>query len=271
MSIHSTASVDSAAELGADVEIGPFAVVAAGARIGDGCRIGPHAVIFGGVRLGARCRVHAGAVLGDLPQDLSFRGAESFVEIAEECTIREGVTIHRGTKEGTVTRVGPRCFLMANSHLAHNVQLGERVILANGALLAGYVTVGDYAFISGNAAVHQFCRIGRLAMLGGGSCITKDCPPFCTVRTNSLNRVAGLNVIGLRRAGLDAATRLQIKQAYKLIYRSGLNVTQGLEAIRREFTSGPALEFANFIEGAARGICGVLRLEEGEENGEDEV
>jgi len=247
--------VETGAELGADVEVGPFAVIRSGARIGDGCRIGPHAVIFGETRLGPRCRVHAGAVVGDLPQDLSFRGAASRVEVGEDCTIREGVTIHRGTKEGTVTVVGPRCFLMANSHVAHNVRLGERVILANGALLAGYVTVDDYAFLSGNCGVHQFCRIGRLAMVGGGAILTKDCPPYCTVRANDLNRVTGLNVIGMRRAGMDAAARAEVKAAFVLLYRSGLNTTQAVAALRERFPAGPVSAFADFIEASSRGIC----------------
>lgn len=253
--IHPTAVVEKGVELGENVEIGPFAVVRSGARIGDGCHIGPHAVIFGEAQLGARCRVHAGAVIGDLPQDLAFRGASSRVIIGDDCTIREGVTIHRGTKEGSETVVGPRCFLMAYCHLAHNVRLGERVILANGALLAGYVTVDDFAFVSGNCAIHQFCRIGRLAMVGGGAILTKDCPPYCTVRSNDLNRVTGLNVIGMRRAGMDPAARAAVKAAFSLLYRSGLNTAQAVVALRERFPSGPAAAFAEFISASARGIC----------------
>lgn len=263
--IHGTACVENGAELGVDVEVGPFAVIRSGARIGDGCRIGPHTVIFGEARLGARCQVHAGAVVGDLPQDLSFRGAPSLAVVGEECTLREGVTIHRGTKEGTATVVGPRCYLMANAHVAHNAQLGERVILANGALLAGYVRVDDYAFISGNCAVHQFCRVGRLAMVGGGAILTKDCPPYCTVRSNTLNRVAGLNVIGMRRAGLNAAARAEVKAAFALLYRSGLNTSQAVAALRSRFTAGPATAFTDFIEASQRGICAGPKAADDEE------
>ncbi len=255
MSVHPSAIVEDGASLGADVEIGPFAVVHAGAHIGDGCRIGPHAVIYGGTTLGACCRVHAGAVLGDTPQDLAFKGGTSFVEIGSECVIREGVTIHRGTKEGTTTVVGPRCYLMANSHVGHNARLGERVILANGALLAGYVIVEDFAFISGNCAIHQFCHVGRLAMIGGGAILTKDCPPYCTVRSNTLNRVAGMNIIGLRRAGFDSEARRQVKRAFSLLYLSGLNVSDAREALVREFPAGPAAEFARFIAESKRGLC----------------
>jgi len=255
MLIHPTAIVEEGVRLGVDVEVGPYTVIHRGAEIGDGCRIGPHVVVYGTTSLGPRCHVHAGAVLGDLPQDLSFRDEISYVRIGEGCTIREGVTIHRGTKKDTETRIGPRCYLMANSHVGHNAVLGERVILANGALLAGYVEVGDYAFISGNCAVHQFCRVGRLAMLGGGAMLSKDCPPYCTVRANDLNRVTGLNIVGLRRAGFDAAARLQIKEAFRLFYLSGLNMRDAAALLREKFPTGPAAEFVRFVEISARGIC----------------
>ena len=145
--------------------IHPTAIIEDGAAIGDDVEVGPHAVIFRHATIGPHCRIHTGAVIGDVPQDLAFKNVESFVRIGAGCVIREHVTIHRGTKEGTGTVVGDGCYLMAHSHLGHNVQLGRRVILANGALLAGYVEIGDLAFISGNACVHQFVRIGRLAML----------------------------------------------------------------------------------------------------------
>ena len=255
MSIHPTAIVDAGAELGVGVEIGPYAVIGDRTHLGDGCRIGPHAVILPYTRLGARCRVHAHAVLGDLPQDLSFQDAETFVEIGPECDIREGVTIHRGTKPGSSTTVGRGCLLMVNSHLGHNVHLGEQVILANGVLLAGHVHVGDRAFLSGNVVVHQFTRIGRLALLSGGSGIGKDVPPFCITAGIARNRIAGLNVIGLRRAGFTVEQRRQVKRAFDLVYRSGLNVKQALEALRAEFAEGPATEWTAFIEGSRRGLC----------------
>lgn len=253
--IHPTAVVASGAELGPDVEVGPFAVIADHVRIGEGCRIGPHVVIHSFTTLGPRCRVHAGAVLGDLPQDVAFRGGESFVEIGADCVIREGVTIHRGTRPGTATVVGDGCYLMAFSHLAHNVRLGKRVTVVNGALLAGYVEVGDGAFLSGNCLVHQFTRIGRLAMLGGGAAVSKDVPPFCTARSASLNRILGLNVVGMRRAGMPAEARLQVKRAFHLLYRSGLNIRAAAARIREEFPDGPAREMADFVAASRRGIC----------------
>ena len=255
MSVHPTAVVDPRAQVGGGVEIGPGAVIEAGVEIGPDCRIGPYAVLLSGTRLGARCRVHAHAVLGDEPQDLKFRGGASRVEIGEDVVIREGVTIHRGTIAGSVTRVGHGCYLMANSHLAHNVQLGERVILANGALLAGLVEVGAGAFISGNVGVHQFVRIGRLAMVGGCTAVSKDVPPFCTLPSGGCNTIAGLNLVGLRRAGVSAEDRLALRRAFRLLFRSGLNVHQAVDRLRAEFPSGPASEWAPFIAASKRGIC----------------
>jgi UDP-N-acetylglucosamine acyltransferase len=153
---------------------------------------------------------------------------------------------------------------MTNSHLAHNVRLGSRVIVASGALLAGYVEVGDLAFISGNSTVHQFVRIGRLAMLSGLSGIGKDVPPFCTTQGFTANRIGGLNVVGMRRAGMAPAQRAEVKRAFRLLYRSGLNVTQALEAIRGELRTGPALEVCDFIEASARGICRMGEAEDQE-------
>lgn len=252
---HPTAVIEPGARLDADVEVGPCAFIAAGAVIGAGCRIGPHATVYGGVTLGAGCRVHAGAVLGDLPQDTGFQGGASFVRIGAQCIIREGVTIHRGTKPDTATVIGDGCFLMANSHVAHNAVVGQHVVIANGALLAGYVEVGDRCFISGNVCIHQFVRVGRLAMLGGGAGISKDVPPFCTMRPVALNSVAGLNVVGMRRAGLSAADRLEVRRAFKLLYRSALNAQQAVAVLRAQFQSGPASEFAAFVAQSRRGIC----------------
>jgi UDP-N-acetylglucosamine acyltransferase len=219
--------------------------------------IGPHAVVLRNVTIGPNCRIHAGAVIGDLPQDLAFQPAETFVRIGADCVIREHVTVHRGTKPGTATVVGDGCYLMANSHLGHNVRLGTRVIVANGALLGGYVEVDDEAFISGHVVIHQFVRIGRLAMLSGGGGIGKDVPPFCTTVGLERNRIGGLNTIGMRRAGLSPAERVQVKRAFTLLYRSHLNVSQALERMRQEFTDGPAMEIVEFASVSRRGICSM--------------
>ncbi len=255
--IHKTAVVDDGARMGRDVQVGPFAVIEKDTVIGDGCVIGAHASVLRYTRLGAGCRVHAGAVVGDVPQDMGFDGGESYVHIGERCVIRECVTVHRGTKPGTVTVIGEECFLMACSHVAHNCKLGPRVVLANATLLGGYVEIGERAFISGNCLIHQFCRIGRLAMLGGGSAASKDVPPFCTVNPLTLNRVAGLNVIGLRRAGFPPEQRQQVRRAFKILYASGRNVAQAVEEIRSQFRDGPALEFCDFAEQSQRGLCAM--------------
>lgn len=254
--IHSNAFVDSGAELGKDVVVGPFAVIEANTVIGDGCRIGPGAVVHAYSRLGPGTCLHAHAVVGGFPQDLAFDPATvSYVEVGAGCQLREGVTVHRGTKEGTVTRLGDRCFLMANSHVAHNCTLGNQVIMANNALLGGYVTIEDGVFISGNAVVHQFCRVGRLAMLSGLSGTSKDIPPFCVLLNMESNLLAGLNVVGMRRAGIGAAERTAVKKCYHMLFRQGLNIKQALEQVRGEFTEGPAAELWQFVEASERGVC----------------
>ncbi len=259
MNLHPTAIVDPSAILGENVTLGPYVVVEADVEIGAGCTLGPQVVVHRYTTIGAGCRIHAGAVLGDLPQDLAFAGGVSHVRIGHECVIREGVTINRGTKAGSATVVGDGCYLMANSHLGHNVRLGDHVTVANGALLGGYVEVDARAFISGNVLLHQFVRVGRLVMISGGAGLSKDVPPFCTVCGLARNTVAGLNLVGLRRAGVTADERAQVKHAFDRLYRSGLNVTQALAALKKEFPAGPASEWAAFIESSKRGICGFGR------------
>lgn len=259
MTIHATAVVDSGAVLGKNVSIGPFACVEKDTVIGDGVVIGPHAVIFPHTTIGEGCRIHAGAVIGDLPQDLAYKDAVSYVKLGARCMIREGVTIHRGTKPGTVTEIGDECFLMANSHFAHNVKLGRSVIVVTGALCAGYAEIGDRAFVSGNCAIHQFVRIGRLAMLGGISAVSKDVPPFFTTRPLTASTILSCNVVGMRRAGMSADERMQVRKAFALLYRSGLNISQALQQIRSTFNSGPALEICDFVEKSKRGICGYAK------------
>lgn len=253
--VHETAIVRPGAELGRDVTIGPFAFVDNGVRIGDGCIIGPRVSILSHTSLGNGCVVHTGAVLGDVPQDMAFRDEESYLRIGQNCIIREYVTIHRGTKPKSATEIGDGCFLMGLSHCGHNVKLAANVIVANGALLAGYVEVGERAFISGNCLIHQFTKVGKLAMLGGACGVTKDVPPFCTVAPVSLNEVAGLNVVGMKRAGMNPDERDEVKRGFKILYQSGLNVSQAVKKMQETFKSGPALELCSFVEQSSRGIC----------------
>jgi len=197
--------------------VGPFAVIDDHVRLGAGVHVGPHAWITGETSVGEASKIHKGAVLGHEPQDLAFReGTRSRLEIGRNVVIREHATLHRATTPDGATIVGDDCFLMANSHVAHDCILGRGVIVCNNTLLAGYVQVGDRAFISGNVCVHQFARIGAVCMIGGGSEVGRDVPPFTTVTGRS--RITGLNVVGMRRAGLGSDERLAVKSAYKLIF-----------------------------------------------------
>ncbi|MBA2743410.1 MAG: acyl-ACP--UDP-N-acetylglucosamine O-acyltransferase [Chthoniobacterales bacterium] len=255
MKIHATAAVDEGAVLANDVEIGPFAVVGSDVVVGAGTVIQSHAVIEGRVRIGAGNTIGHGSVIGGLPQDLRFDPeARSSVEIGDGNVIREHCTIHRGTADGSATTVGNKNFLMAGAHIGHNCRVGDDVIIANNALLGGYVSVDDRAFIGGATTFHQNVRVGRLAMVQGSSAFSKDIPPFLLAAER--NFVVGVNVLGLRRASMTAAERDEIKRAFKLLYRSGLNVRQAIDkAAENKF--GPfGREFFEFVtEAKKRGIA----------------
>lgn len=255
VSVHPSAVVEAGAMLGDGVSVGPLSYVQDGAEVGAGTVVGPNVTILRFSSLGENCRVHAGAVVGDLPQDVSFGGDESHVRIGDGCQLRECVTVHRGTEAGSSTVIGDDCMLMATSHVAHNCVVGSKVVLANGAALGGRVEVGQGAFFGGGAMVHQFCRIGRLAMISGASAIKRDVPPFMITRELT-SRVMGLNVVGLRRAGVAAAERRQLKRALKLLYHSGLNVSQAVAHMREELEGDCARELCDFIESSQRGITG---------------
>jgi UDP-N-acetylglucosamine acyltransferase len=269
MLIHPTAQIAATARIGRDVTIGPYVCIEDDVVVEDGCILGPHVCLLQYTRLGNNCRVHAGAVLGDLPQDRKFQGHVSHLEIGADCILREGVTAHRGTQPGSVTRIGRGCMLMANSHVAHNVTVGNNVIMCNGALLAGHVEVGDNAFISGNAMVHQFARIGRLSMLAGGTIAQMDVPPFCITGGLATNTVVTLNVIGMRRAGVGAADRAALKDAFRILYRAGLSVPRAVERIRQEIDTPMARELCDFIAASKRGICHYVRKNSQAEQGEE--
>lgn len=257
MSIHATAIIHPRAEIAEDVEIGPYVCIEGPAIIGPRCRIEAHAVLGGVVRMGKNNIVGHGAIIGTEPQDLGFKKeTRSEVVIGEGNRIRELCTIHRGTGEGTATRIGDHNFLMAGVHLAHNAALGSHCILANNALLGGHVQVGDRVFIGGGSGFHQFVRVGRLALTQGQSRVSQDVPPF-TIATG-LNGVAGLNAIGLRRAGLGAAQRQEIKDAFRLLYRSGLNTRQALERAGEREWGPEGAEFFAFVAAAKRGICSLV-------------
>lgn len=251
MKVHPTAIVDPRAQIGTDVEVGPFCVIGAGALIGDRCQIQAHAVIEGSVRMGTNNFVGYGAIIGAAPQDVSFDPKiQSSVEIGSGNTIREYCTIHRGSAEGSATTIGDGNFLMVGNHLGHNCVLGDGVVMANDCLLAGHVRIDDRAFIGGGSRFHQGIRMGRLVMAEGR--FTQNLPPFMSA---AKNEVFGFNVLGMRRAEFSAAERDEIKRAFKILYRSGLNTKQALEkAAESEF--GPVgREFFEFVANAGkRGI-----------------
>jgi UDP-N-acetylglucosamine acyltransferase len=253
MAIHPTAIVDPGAGLGARVDVGPLAVVEAGTEIGDHCSIAAHATIRRFTTMGRDNAVHEGAVLGGEPQDVAFTGDDSRLVIGDRNLIREGVTIHRSTKPGGTTVVGSDCFLMAYAHIAHDDRIGDGVILANNVALAGHVDIANGAFLSGGVVVHQFCRVGRLAMLGGLSKVVQDCLPFVITDGNPA-RARGLNVVGLRRAGVKAAQVRTLKEAYRLLVRSGLPLESALE--RMVALDDPLVdEMVAFVRASKRGFA----------------
>lgn len=253
--IHPTALVDPAAELGPGVTVGPYSIVEAGAVIGAGCAIASHVRIEGAVRLGPENRIHQGAVLGSPPQDLKFRGEESWLEIGAGNVIREYATLNRGTGQGETTRVGDGCLLMAYTHVAHNCRLGSHVILGNSVNLAGHVTVEDHAIISGVTPVHQFVRIGAHSYIGGGSRVPQDMPPYLLGAGNPVVVVTGINAVGLQRRGFARDTLRALRQAYRLLYREGLNTSQALARIESELAGDPHVaRLAEFVRTSERGI-----------------
>ncbi len=252
--IHPTAVIHSKAQLDSSVTVGPYAVIDEGVTLGAGCVVGPHVHITGQTTAGANNRFHTGCVIGDAPQDLKYDGAPTRLRIGANNVFREHVTVHRSNKLAEDTVIGSHNLLMAHSHVGHNSVIGDHNAFANGVLLAGHVEVGDRVFLSGNAAVHQFCRIGTLALMQGGALISKDLPPYCIARFG-FNQICGLNVVGLRRAGVTVEQRLQLKKLYHALFRSGLNLPQAVHAADREFPDGPARQMLDFIAVSKRGIC----------------
>ncbi len=259
MKIHPTAIVGPSARLAEDVEIGAFACIGDEVELGPRTVVQSHAVIEGLVRLGPDNFVGHGTIIGGAPQDLNFSaGTRSGIEIGRGNIIREQVTIHRGTASDSFTKIGDENFFMAGAHVGHNCAIGNKVIIANNCLLGGYVTVEDGAFLGGGCGLHQFTRVGRLAITQGNSSFAKDLPPYLI--GSGLNKVVGLNVVGLKRAGFGADDRAEIKAAFRLLYESGLNVSQALEQARARNWREPAQAFFDFVAAAKRrGICGLRR------------
>ena len=257
--IHPTAIVDPKAQIGTEVEIGPFSIIGPQTVIDDKTVVQSNVVIEGEVTIGAGNFIGHGAIIGAPPQDVSFSpDRKTRVEIGDDNIIREYCTIHRGSPEGSATKIGDKNFLMAGAHLGHNCMIGNNVVIANNCLLAGHVRVDDGAFVGGGSTFHQHMHVGRLVMVQGSSAFGKDLPPF--VIAAERNSVFGVNVIGLRRARFSAKDRDEIKAAFKLIYLSGLNITQALEKAPTMNFGAPAREFVDFVANAKkRGISPLKR------------
>jgi UDP-N-acetylglucosamine acyltransferase len=252
--IHPSAIISSSAEVDSDVEVGAFAIIGENCTVPSGCIIAPRATLERNVTLGQNVQVGMGTILGGPPQDLKFAGEETTVEIGEGTVIREYTTINRGTAQSFKTSVGRNCLLMSYVHLAHDCHVGNNVILSNVVQLAGHVTVEDRAIISGLSAVHQFVRIGRHSFIGGCSRVSKDIPPFLKAVGNPV-KLYGLNTIGLQRSGMDEATIRELKRAYRLLFRSDLNVTQAIEQVQSEIEGLPEVsELIRFVEASERGV-----------------
>ena len=256
MRVHPTALVDPGAWLDSDVVVGPFCIIGPDVRIGKGTRLEANVHLYPGTTLGQECRVFAGAKLGGPPQDLKYRGEKSFLIIGDRNIIREEVTIHRATGEGMATRIGNDNMLMAYCHVGHNCELGSHISMANQSGISGHVVIEDRVVISGMVGVHQYVRIGRLAIVGGFSKVVQDIPPFMRADGRPCE-IVGLNVIGLRRAGMTPNVRSGLKQAYKLIYRSGLNLSQAIETVESEVDPSEErdylLSFLNLIRSGYAG------------------
>ena len=251
--IHPTAIVSPKAQLDPTVEVGPFAVIDANVSIGPGCRVGPHVYLTGHTTIGANNRFHAFAVIGDAPQDVKYNDEPTRLVIGDGNLFREAVTVHRSAKMEEATVVGSNNFLMVNSHLGHNVTVGNHVIIANGALIAGHVEIGDRAFISGNCLVHQFVRIGTLALMQGGSAISQDLPPYTVAHRG--NGICGLNMVGLKRAGISDEDRLELKRLYRRLFCSDQNLSDAILRGRAEFAGTPAKVMLDFVATTKRGVC----------------
>lgn len=261
--IHPTAIVDPTARLGAGVRIGAHSVVGADVELGDGVELGHHVVLEARVVLGPRVKVGHGTVLGGNPQDVKFRpDTPSGVRVGADTVFSEYVTVHRASHADEFTEIGAGCFLMTQCHVGHDCRVGDGAIIVNGVQISGHCEIGDRATLSGLVGVVQFCRVGTFAYVGGCAKITRDVPPF-VIADGYPARAYGINVIGLRRAGMAPADRRALQDAHRLLYRSGTSPARAVERIRRELPPNAHVErLLQFIETSKRGICGAAHAAE---------
>ncbi len=255
MAIHPTAIVAPGAEIDPSCEIGPYAVIGPKVKMGPRNTVGAHAVVDGDTTIGAENRIFPHAAVGGIPQDLKYRGEPTRLVIGDRNRFREFCTAHLGTEGGGgVTRIGSGCLLMANAHVAHDVQLGDGCVLANCATLAGHVVVEDHVIFGGLSAAHQFTRVGRLAFISGMTGVGMDVAPYCTV-SGSRGELAGLNTVGMQRAGMSDEQIARVKEAYRLVFRSKLPLTEALARVKAELGGHEEIaRFAGFIEASQRGL-----------------
>lgn len=257
MKIHPTAIVSKEADIEDLVEIGPYSIVEQGVIIRKNTRLLAHAHICKGTAIGEGCVVHMGAVLGDEPQDLSYKGEISYLEIGNNNIFREHTTVHRAVGEGQITKIGNSNYFMALSHIGHNSIIGNNVVLCNNTLVAGHVRIDDKAFLSGGCLVHQFTRIGMLAFLGGGTTATKDAPPFMML--GNRNEITGYNKVGMERAGLSLESRKAVKDAYKILFNSGNNLINAMKELNKLSGIKEIEILKEFFASTKRGVCLRLR------------
>lgn len=253
-SIHPTAQVSPEAVIGDNVTIGPFCYIGAKVTIGDGCSFQGHCFVEGTTVIGRNNKFYPFAAIGTDAEDYSYKGEETFLRIGNNNVFRENTTINRGTKAGSETVIGDDCYFMAGAHVAHNCELGNHVIMVVNSGIAGYVHVGNNVLISGLAGVHQFCRVGRFAVLSGGSTISMDLPPFM-IGDGRNGGIRGINLVGLKRNNFPETTVRAIKNFYKIVFRSGMNMTNALEKVKAEIPQIPEIvELIEFIHSSKRGI-----------------
>lgn len=253
--IHSTAIVDKKAEIADDVEIGAYSIIEEGVRIGAGSKLSSHVVIQGNTTIGTNCTISPFASIGGPPQDIGYKYEPTTVAIGNNNTIKEYVTINRGTiKGGGATEVGSNNFIMAYAHIAHDCKVGSNIIMANGATLAGHVEVSDFVIFSGLCAVHQFCKVGKYAFISGLTGIPKDVPPF-VIAAGDRAKLYGLNLVGLERHNFSKEEIMKLKKAYRILFRSALPLKTSLKIIREELDGENIGYLIEFIEGSTRGIC----------------
>ena len=253
--IHQTAIIDPKAEIGSDVEIGPYSIINKNVSIGSKTVIGPHVIIEPYVSIGPDCHIFQYAAIGAVPQSLKFSGEETYVKIGRGCIVREFATIHRGTEfGGGITEIGEESFLMAYTHIAHDCKIGRKVILSNNASLGGHITIGDYSTIGALVGIHQFVKIGEHAFIGGKSKIVKDIPPYVIVAGDRA-KLHGLNRVGLKRSGFSQSTLAALKKTYRIIFRIGLTLNEAIERATAEVEQIPeVVSFIEFIKSSERGI-----------------